>query len=140
MKRLTKQDIAPCGMNCGVCMAFLRKKNTCSGCRVKSLDKPNYCVNCVVVNCQYLAKTKSGFCYECEKFPCRRIKQLDKRYSTKYGMSMIDNLVFIENNGIREFLKWQTKKYKCPKCGTRISTHRWECPECREPRKNNIRE
>lgn len=134
MKRLTKQDIAPCGMNCGVCIAYLRDKNNCPGCRIKSLNKPSYCVNCVVVNCKHLAKGKSGFCYDCEKFPCKRIKQLDKRYISKYGMSMIENLQYIKLKGVRDFLKWQTKKYKCAKCGSRLSTHRWECTECKTPR------
>ncbi len=26
--------IAPCGMNCGICLAYLRTKNVCPGCRV----------------------------------------------------------------------------------------------------------
>jgi len=28
--------IAPCGMNCGACIAFMRDKNNCPGCRVFS--------------------------------------------------------------------------------------------------------
>ncbi len=27
------QPIAPCGMNCATCLAYLRDKNTCCGCR-----------------------------------------------------------------------------------------------------------
>jgi hypothetical protein len=26
--------VAPCGMNCGICRAYLREKNKCPGCRV----------------------------------------------------------------------------------------------------------
>ncbi len=28
--------IAPCGMNCGTCLGYLREKNKCVGCRLKS--------------------------------------------------------------------------------------------------------
>jgi hypothetical protein len=32
--------IAPCGMNCRICAAFLRVKNKCLGCRGSDLQKP----------------------------------------------------------------------------------------------------
>lgn len=32
--------IAPCGMNCSICMAYLREKNKCPGCRGNDIDKP----------------------------------------------------------------------------------------------------
>jgi len=50
-------------------------------------------------------KTKSKFCFECEKFPCLRIKQLDKRYRTKYNMSVLENLENIKKLGVREFVQ-----------------------------------
>jgi hypothetical protein len=58
------------------------------------------CKSCTVVTCEHLAKTEYGFCYECPKYPCRRLKTLDKRYSLKYGMSMFENLAFIKENGL----------------------------------------
>jgi hypothetical protein len=36
---------------------------------------------------------------------------LDKRYRTKYGMSMIENLEFIDKKGIRKFLKNEEGKW-----------------------------
>ena len=30
---LRPELIAPCGMDCGLCMGYLREKNTCGGCR-----------------------------------------------------------------------------------------------------------
>lgn len=32
MERINRNLIAPCGMNCGVCIAYLREKNRCQGC------------------------------------------------------------------------------------------------------------
>ncbi len=63
--------IAACGMNCGLCIGYLREKNPCGGCFKKDdLNKPNSCRSCVIVNCESLTKTESGFCYECNNFPC----------------------------------------------------------------------
>jgi hypothetical protein len=128
-RKLKAQLIAPCGMNCGICMAYLRDKNRCPGCRATDTDKPLACVQCRIKNCETIEKSKSKFCFECEKH-CARLKQLDKRYRTKYGMSMLENLEFIKNNGIDAFIAQQEAKYKCPKCGGVICVHRKRCYNC----------
>jgi len=90
------RSIAPCGMNCDLCLGSIREKNRCPGCR--DLDK--------------LANNKWKYCSErCGKYPCRRLKQLDKRYSTKYGMSMIENLDMIDEKGVREFIANEKKRW-----------------------------
>ena len=122
--------IAPCGMNCGTCMAYLRDKNTCSGCRVYSDDKAVSVRRCIITKCEYLARTASKFCYECEKYPCQRMKQLDKRYRTKYRTSFIENLAMIKEEGISNFLAFESKRRTCPECGSIISVHRDSCTTC----------
>jgi hypothetical protein len=94
--KFNKNFIAPCGMNCGTCLAYLREKNRCPGCRIFSADKAVSVHRCIIIKCIYLEKTKSKFCYECEKFPCKRMKQLDKRYRTKYRTIFIENLLIIK--------------------------------------------
>ena len=96
--------IAPCGMNCDICRAYLREKNKCSGCRGSDENKLSSRVNCKIKNCIELKKNNFKFCYKCERFPCERINHLDKRYRTKYNMSMIENLNNIGKIGIREFV------------------------------------
>jgi len=123
-------QIAPCGMNCGTCIAFLRDKNTCPGCRVFSLDKAVTVRKCVIINCSYLENTPSKFCYECEKFPCKRLKQLDKRYRTKYRTSFIENLLIIKEQGIDYFLDYESGRRTCPNCGSVLSVHRSYCLNC----------
>lgn len=123
--------IAPCGMNCGVCIAYMREKKPCSGCLANSENKPNQCRQCSVVHCEHLAKTTSKFCYECEKFPCARINTLDKRYRAKYRMSMIENLEKIRDHGIEKFLEDEEHRWDCPVCKNTISPHRTECSECK---------
>lgn len=125
-----KSLIAPCGMNCGTCIAYLRDKNTCPGCRVFSTDKAISIQRCIIPKCINLDKTDSKFCYDCEKYPCKRIKQLDKRYSTKYNTSFIENLKMIKEKGIEKFLVFETQRRTCPKCGSVLSVHRDQCLKC----------
>ena len=126
-----KTHIAPCGMNCGTCLSYLRTKNHCHGCRRMDEHKSRYIRQCIIRNCSLLAKTTSGFCYGCEKFPCRRLKQLDKRYRTRYSTSLIENLEFIKEEGIDSFLSRESQKWHCPECGGTICIHRGTCLRCK---------
>ncbi|WKY44392.1 hypothetical protein Q5O14_17560 [Eubacteriaceae bacterium ES2] len=80
--------------------------------------------------CELLATGSVRFCFECENFPCKRLKALDKRYRTKYHMSMIDNLEFIQTHGIEKFLEKEKKKWRCPECGGLICCHNGLCLNC----------
>ncbi len=124
--------IAPCGMNCAICMGhLLREKNKCPGCRGENANKPVYCVKCVIVNCTLLKSNSLKYCSaKCEKYPCTRLKNLDKRYRTKYGMSMIENLENIEQSGIRAFIKNEKERWRCSVCGGIICVHRGSCSVC----------
>ena len=128
--RFERNLIAPCGMNCGTCLAYLRDKNKCCGCWPETGQKVNHCFTCSIKNCEYLADTSSKFCYECEKFPCKRLKQLDKRYTTKYRTSFIENQLSVKENGITKFLEDQTAKWTCPGCGATLCCHRSNCLAC----------
>ena len=123
--------IAPCGMNCGLCIGHLREKRPCGGCfKIDDDNKPMVCRSCKIVNCEFLSGTDSGFCYECKKYPCTRLKNLDKRYRTKYGMSMIENLSYIKYHGLEKFLNNEEEKWKCTVCGLGLSVHRDFCIHC----------
>jgi hypothetical protein len=106
-----KNLIAPCGINCGICLYYLRAENKCPGCNSgrKVNNKP---IKCGRKLCK---ERKSNFCYECERFPCDSIKRLDKRYRERYGMSPINNLENIRDKGIDNFLLHQRKKYQSKK-------------------------
>jgi hypothetical protein len=122
--------IAPCGMNCGICMAYLREKNKCPGCAGVDPYLRSYRRECTIRNCETIKNNASGFCYECAKYPCKRLKQMDKRYSTKYSMSMLENLEIIKNEGIEDLLAREEEKWKCPECGGVISCHNGICYSC----------
>lgn len=122
--------IAPCGMNCGACMAYLRKKNSCGGCLGLDSNKPESCRKCSVVICEIRNNQEAGSCFNCDKYPCRRLKQLDKRYRTKYHMSMLENLEMIKSSGMRAFLREENDRWLCPECGAPVSAHRDICFGC----------
>ncbi len=122
--------IAPCGMNCAICSGHLRKKDPCPGCGGNDENKPDYCRSCKVVVCEKRKESRSGFCYECSSYPCTRIKQLDKRYSAKYHMSMMENLAMMKEQGMAAFLEKETEKWKCPVCGGVVCCHNGLCYDC----------
>lgn len=128
--------IAPCGMNCGICMAFLRSKNKCPGCRGADDSKPITRTNCKIKNCSNFQDRKTKFCFNCKRYPCDRLRHLDKRYRNKYYMSMIENLEYIKKYGLVKFNKKEIIRWACSECGGTICAHSGYCSSCRKLRKN----
>lgn len=124
--------IAPCGMNCGVCYAYLREKNKCPGCRISDGDKSITRQRCKIKNCINFENGKKNFCFECKEFPCDNLKHLDKRYQTKYGMSMVENLISIKKLGIKKFVENEKIRWECARCGGTICVHKGCCLSCKK--------
>ena len=122
--------IAPCGMNCRLCRAFGRDKKACPGCRGDDRFKSKSCSMCRIKNCEKMVTAEVKYCFSCDSFPCARLKHLDKRYRSKYGMSMIDNLMDIRNFGIRHFIRGEKRKWTCPECGGLLCVHKPQCLYC----------
>ncbi len=95
-------------MNCGICRAFLREKDPCHGCRHAEKNMPVTRANCKMRTC---TKRTGSFCCQCPEFPCDRLRIMDKRYRTKYGMSEIENLEIIRKEGIRKFVAAERKRW-----------------------------
>lgn len=125
------EDIAPCGMNCRLCRAYVRERKACPGCRGDDRVKPKTRVECRIKNCENLAGGKGKYCFECGLFPCAGLQHLDKRYRTKYGMSMTENLENIKNSGMKHFLADETRRWTCPDCGEIICVHEPQCLSCK---------
>jgi hypothetical protein len=122
--------IAPCGMNCRLCIAYTRDHKACPGCRGDNRGKSKTRVMCRIKNCEKIGQGKARYCFGCDRFPCDRLNHLDRRYRTKYGMSMIDNLVRLRKFGIRLFLESEEERWACPECGGIICVHRSQCLFC----------
>jgi len=127
---LTPDLIAPCGMDCGLCRGHLREKNRCPGCNGDDAAKPRYCLACKIKTCDTIASGTSSFCFECTSFPCARLRQLDKRYRTKYGMSMTENLLQIREVGLMAFVAAERVRWACPECGSLLCVHLPDCGVC----------
>lgn len=127
---MKKELIAPCGMNCGICVAYLRENNKCPGCRGEDSGKPITRIRCKIKNCKSNQSNEARYCFKCERFPCNSLRQLDKRYRTKYNMSMIGNLEDIKKIGIRAFVRNESVRWACPKCNGTICVHNKECYDC----------
>ena len=127
---MTGKDIAPCGINCSVCSGYQRTKNKCPGCNGTG-NKPTYCKTCTIRFCEY-KKNETGYCGLCEKYPCKRLKNLYKRYHDKYGVDIYQNLKSINAGQIEEFIKNEENKWKCKKCGNIVCMHKSACVQCGE--------
>ena len=126
---MNNSSIAPCGVNCELCLAFQRTKNKCVGC-LNSGNKPYHCTVCSIKSCVEKKGNDNLLCNECVKFPCRRIKDLDKRYTLKYGVSLIQNLNQIKVNGLDSFIDNEQEKWKCSACGKLLCVHNATCLIC----------
>jgi hypothetical protein len=133
-EKFTPELIAPCGMNCGICKAYLAysrgvpkergKVTHCSGCLPRSK-------NCYIKRgCKKLRQNTYRFCFECEQMPCKNLEHLDNRYRSRYNMSMVENLKELKAKGIEKFLENQQTKYKCQVCGSVVSVHDRKCYSC----------
>lgn len=129
---MKKELIAPCGMNCAICvshfgytMAGKERKKKCPGCKPR--DK-----GCAFLKkyCEKLANKKIEFCFEYDDVPCEHLEKLDKSYRKRYDMSMIENLNTIKEEGMEHFLNEQKEKYRCPECGGTVCVHTNICYNC----------
>jgi hypothetical protein len=124
--------IAPCGINCATCIAYFgytmsgaKRKITCSSCRTSNKG-------CAFLkdHCRLLAKNEVAYCSDCNDFPCQHLVRLDRRYRKNYNMSVVENLNFIRDHGMKKFVDDQSEKYRCPECGGTICVHTSRCYNC----------
>ena len=129
--------IAPCGMNCQICIGFFgytmsgnKRKTKCIGCKLTGKS----CAH-LKKYCRKLTKDEIEYCYQCNDFPCKQLQKIDDKYRERFDMSMIENLEYIKKNGMEKFLQKQEDKYKCPKCGGVVCVHNSNCYSCTTPNK-----
>ena len=132
--KFTPELIAPCGMNCALCKAYIAythavprergKVTHCAGCLPRAK-------NCYVIRgCPKLRKHEIQSCSQCETLPCKNLAHLDQRYRERYGMSMVENLKMINAQGMDEFLKNQEETHRCPNCEDVVCVHDGKCYSC----------
>ena len=133
LNQISKELIAPCGMNCAICSKYLAyvnniKRSQCIGCRPRNEGCTYLFEKCTGINNGLNGNTV--FCFECSQYPCKQINRMDARYRKEYKISMKDNLDTIMRMGIDKFIEGQYKKHSCSKCGGLISIHNRKCFKC----------
>lgn len=129
---MDRNMIAPCGLNCAVCNEALREDSPCIGCRSEG-NKGEYCANlCKIVKCEIRKSLPDGFCDKCPQYPCREIVNKECWYANAYPMieSLMGNLAFIGENGLKKFLQREKERWTCSDCGGVISVHNGKCYGC----------
>jgi len=127
------KHIGQCGINCKTCIAYFgytmagtKRKHPCKGCKTR----PSSCAF-IKQKCKKLAnKEHVDYCFECQYFPCETLTTIDSTYREKYGLNLIENLKYIKNNGMDDFLKNEQQKWRCPTCNGVISVHTKRCYTC----------
>ncbi len=131
--------LAPCGINCSLCRAYVRDRRRCPGCLGADSHKSAACVRCGIKNCPDLVSGRHRFCFSCARYPCADLRRLDKRYRIRYGVSVVENLARIKAGGEKAFLVEEAAKWSCAGCGSRLCMHKPECMECGVPwRASNV--
>ncbi|MGA9048731.1 MAG: DUF3795 domain-containing protein [Dehalococcoidia bacterium] len=122
-------------MNCAICSRYLAFKHDvrskgirmsyCAGCRPRDRK-------CALIKkkCPPLLNGQIKYCYECQDFPCNNLHHLDQRYKTFFRMSMVENLLFIKVHGVKQFIRAEENKWKCPECGQALCCHNGICFAC----------
>lgn len=126
---IERKYLAPCGINCKLCSRHMDKKRPpCLGCLSGGSPTSTHCKTCRIKLCAF--EQSLQYCFECDKFPCKRIKPLEKRYREHYGVLLLEIAQIARRDGVDTLLKQQLAAHACPDCGGLISLHTRQCSEC----------
>lgn len=108
-------QVAPCGLYCGECTAFLCKK--CGGCRSNEGLSKEYRKYCKIYRCSNDRHLKT--CLECDGCPCKFFDffKAEELQSSSWFLDVWANMKQIKEASLAEFLKrkecWLEKRKEC---------------------------
>lgn len=129
----TKEMIAPCGLDCSVCIARLEYNPPCPGCWSDGEGKPEHCARlCEIAFCEHRKDLEDGYCDKCEHYPCTHILRMEEKYQNEYPLkeSLMGNLSEMRRLGMDEFLRNENAKWRCSHCGGVLCVHTGKCIDC----------
>jgi hypothetical protein len=116
MPRQSKWNfVAPCGLYCEECTAFLDKE--CGGCRSNEGLSKEYRKYCKIYGCASSKNLK--VCLECQGFPCKTFAffKAERLEASSWFLDIWNNMKQIEKTGLTNFLRkktnWLNKRKKC---------------------------
>lgn len=140
-----------CGLYCGTCPNFLAfEKNDrimqkelscskgfsmeeirCEGCLSDKVS--NHCASCRHGFRQCAADHEVTWCFQCADFPCQRLEDFRHVHvvnGISHHIHVIDDLTYMKNHGIENWLNQQENKGKCVECGSMLYWFDRLCPHC----------
>jgi len=121
--------VAPCGLYCGECTAFLSEE--CLGCRSDLGLSKEYRKYCKIYQCSSDKNLKT--CLECKDFPCKIFDffKAEKLEDSSWFLDVWSNMKQIEEIGLTNFLRkkrnWLSRRKECAeKRGIKY------CDECKQ--------
>jgi len=107
--------VAPCGLYCGECTAFIDGR--CGGCRSNKGLSKEYRKYCKIYKCSYNKNIR--ICLDCRKFPCKlfyffRAERLEE---SSWFLDVWVNMKQIKGIGVERFLRrresWLRRRKRC---------------------------
>lgn len=125
-------EMAPCGVYCGVCPSFGR---TCKGCGSDDMRQPRKSKwSCSLRTCCF-ERRDLDHCGKCPDHPCDLVRGKllrphadDPRY--EYRRDTIASIHRVSEVGIRRWLEEEAARWACPDCGGRVLMHEYRCALC----------
>jgi predicted amidophosphoribosyltransferase len=103
----------------------------CDGCLSDHVYGP--CTDCRHGFRRCAEEKKVTWCFQCPDFPCKRLEDFSKIHVVNgiwHHKRIIENLQFMKDRGIDEWVKQQEKEGACPSCGKMLYWYSLKCPRC----------
>ena len=108
----------------------------CDGCCSGGKLAP-HCQMCNI-RLHALNKQNNSRCSDCEELPCYRITNLINMGGYLHRKEYLPNLKKIREMGVKEWVKKEEERWRCPKCGLPMSWYDMECAGCGDPRSDKL--
>ncbi|MBN1822030.1 MAG: DUF3795 domain-containing protein [Prolixibacteraceae bacterium] len=96
-----------------------------------------HCQNCAIRKCA-ANKQNNSRCSDCKELPCYRITNLINMGGYLHRTEYLPNLEKIRKMGVQKWIKYEEKRWRCPRCGLPVSWYDTECIKCGEPRSKDL--
>lgn len=155
---------AVCGTYCGACPAYIAKHSSeeqlkmrmkersysSQSKELKTIPDPGWmdgilCDGClsggqIAFHCQHCSirscannKQDVTRCSDCNELPCVRLKNLINT-GLLHRAEYLPNLNKIREMGVKEWIRYEEERWRCPACSMPLSWYDTRCAQCGEPR------
>jgi len=108
----------------------------CDGCLSGGV-LANHCQTCEIRLCAADRQSDSR-CSDCEELPCHRITNLMAMGDYLHRDEYLPNLKKMRELGVKEWVKDEEERWRCPQCGLPMSWYDAKCARCGEPRSERL--